>query len=660
MRQAFRSPLGLAAQVLLGLVVLGAVAGPLVWGQAAEANDTANILAPPTAAHPLGTDNLGRDLLARTLAATGLTVALALGATGVAVALGLLLGTAPILLGRRARGLVAGFVNIAVAFPGLLLALFFATIFGVGATGAVFAIGLAGAPTMARLIQTLVAGIEQRDFVAAARIAGLGRGRILRRHILPNIAEPLIVQATIGAGSVLLSFAGLSFLGLGVQPPAYDWGRLMNEGLNRIYINPLAALAPGVAVVVAGLAFNLTGETLAQALRVGTGLGAFAPPDAVRPPPPAAPPAAASKAPAADAVLRVRGLTVAFGPAQPVKGVSFEVAAGEAVGIVGESGAGKSLTGLALAGLVEPASAVGGEVVFLGAKLGGAGQRAAGQRKLLGTSMALVFQDPVSAFNPARRVGEQLAELGRAHLGLGRRAAWARAVDRLGAVRIPDAARRARQHPHQFSGGMLQRAMIGLGLMGRPALLIADEPTTALDVTAQRRVLDLIGQVRRDHGAALLLISHDVTVVAERCDRLLVMYAGRVVEELPAAALGSAAHPYTRLLLAAAPSLETDLDRPLAVIPGRQPSPREAVGGCAFARWCPLALDRCRAERPELAAAGAAAGGRVACWRPGQALPRPGQTEAALGQGGPPGPPGADGQASPRLAGGAADGLAGP
>ncbi|MDR2252354.1 MAG: dipeptide/oligopeptide/nickel ABC transporter permease/ATP-binding protein [Bifidobacteriaceae bacterium] len=612
MRQAFRTPLGRAAATLLGLVALGVLFAPLIWGAAAEAVDTDDILAKPSSAHLLGTDSLGRDLFARTLVATRLTVALALGATGVAVALGLVLGTAPVLLGRHVRRLAAAFVNIAVAFPGLLLALFFATIFGVGAKGAVFAIGLAGAPTMARLILTLVAGVEARDFVVAARIAGLGRVRVLLRHVLPNIAEPLIVQTTIGAGNVLLSFAGLSFLGLGVQPPGYDWGRLMNEGLNRIYINPLAALAPGIAVVVAGLAFNLTGETLAAALRVSTGLGAFPAhdPDSVAP---SSSSATLDDATGPDAVLRVRDLTVAFGAAQPVKGVSFEVAAGEAVGIVGESGAGKSLTGLAIAQLVEPPGQVGGEVVFLGGELS-----LGAHRKLLGTSMALVFQDPMSAFNPARRMGEQLAELGRAHLTLGRRAAFARAVDRLEAVRIPDAARRAKQHPHQFSGGMRQRAMIGLGLMGTPALMIADEPTTALDVTVQRQVLDLIDEVRRDHGAALVLISHDVSVVAERCSRLLVMYAGRVVEELPAGRLGRAAHPYTRLLLAAVPNLETDLDRPLAVIPGRQPAPTETIVGCAFARWCPRAGERCRQERPELSAVGAAVGGRVACWRPGQ------------------------------------------
>ena len=204
------------------------------------------------------------------LVATRLSVVLALAATAVAVGVGLALGCAPMLTGRRVGGLITGGVNIAVAFPGLLLALFFAVIFGVGATGAVLAIGLAGAPSFARLCQTLIASVGARDFITAARIAGVSRGRVLTRHVLPNIGEPLVVNATIGAGGALLAFAGLSFLGLGVQSPAYDWGRLLQDGLTNIYLQPMGALAPGLAIVIAGLAFNLFGETIAKGFGIGT------------------------------------------------------------------------------------------------------------------------------------------------------------------------------------------------------------------------------------------------------------------------------------------------------------------------------------------------------------------------------------------------------
>ena len=230
--RAMRTPVGLVGLTLLTIVVLLAVFAPILWHGRADAVDTSNILAGPSREHWLGTDALGRDLFYRVLVATRLTVLLAVSATVIATVIGLLLGAAPLLLGRRIGRFVGALINIMVAFPGLLLVLFFAVVFGVGAKGAVLAIGLAGAPFFGRLCQTLMAGITSRDFVAAARIAGVGRFRILVRHVLPNIAEPLVVNVTIGAGAALLAFAGLSFLGLGVQPPAYDWGQLMQEALS--------------------------------------------------------------------------------------------------------------------------------------------------------------------------------------------------------------------------------------------------------------------------------------------------------------------------------------------------------------------------------------------------------------------------------------------
>lgn len=617
-----RTPVGAGAGVLLLGVLLFAVFAPIIWSQQASAIDTEHLLEGSSAAHWLGTDNLGRDIFYRVLVASRTSILLALLATSIAVFTGLALGCAPTLLGRRAGRLTTAVVNIAVAFPGLLLALFFAVIFGVGAKGAVLAIGFAGAPSFARLTQTLVAGIAERDFVAAARIAGVGRLRMLLRHILPNIAEPLVVNATIGAGGALLAFAGLSFLGLGVQPPAYDWGRLMGESLNSIYVHPAAALAPGVAVVVAGLAFNLFGEAVAKGFGVPV-LKGFAPVvkgSGLRARAPETRPAASVDD---DAVLVVDDLHVTFpgvaGPITPVRGVSFTIHRGEIVGVVGESGSGKSLTALAVAQLIEsPGEVRAAELSFLGAPLLGrlaVRSTAAARRRLLGTSFAMVFQDPMTSFNPTKRIGTQLAEGAREHQGLTRRSAMARAVDRLHAVRIPEAERRARQYPHEFSGGMRQRAMIGMGLMGAPALIVADEPTTALDVTVQQQVLQLLETIRTEDEVAVLLISHDITVVAQVCDRVLVMYAGRIVEDLPAADLAAGArHPYTRALLAAVPDLETPLEEPLAVIPGRPIDPAAFPTGCAFAARCEFATDQCRGEDPALVRHGPTH--QVACWNP--------------------------------------------
>src|SRR4051794_14817584 len=475
-----RTPVGLSAGLLLAVVLVVAVVAPALWGDRAAAVDTDHILQGPSAAHWAGTDNLGRDLFYRVLVATRLSVELALLATAIAVVAGLVLGTAPLLLGRRSGRFVSAVVNVAVAFPDLLLALFFAVIFGVGMKGAVLAIGFSGAPAFARLAQTLVAGIVGRDFVAAARIAGAGRLRVLVRHVLPNVGEPLVVNATIAAGGALLAFAGLSFLGLGVQAPRYDWGRLLGEGLTAIYVHPVAALAPGAALVVAGLAFNLFGEAVAK----GIGLTTSRP--ALRERLGATAVSEAAPRPGAPVVLDVADLWVTFpGPVQPVRGVSFTVGRGEAVGVVGESGSGKSLTALAIARLIEePGRVDAARLTFLDTDLRGGGARM--HPPVLGTSLAMVFQDPMTSLNPTRRIGSQLAEPARVHQGLSRAAARERAIDRLRAVRVPAAERRARQYPHEFSGGMRQRAMIGMGLMGNPALIVADEPTTALDVTVQR------------------------------------------------------------------------------------------------------------------------------------------------------------------------------
>ncbi|MGJ3190361.1 dipeptide/oligopeptide/nickel ABC transporter permease/ATP-binding protein [Paenarthrobacter sp. FR1] len=618
---ALKTPVGAVSAAMLLSVLTLAVLAPILWSGQAEEINTRAILQGPSPEHPVGTDSLGRDLFFRLLVATGLSVKLALAATGIGVCVGLVLGAVPSLLSRRIGRLVTAFVNIAVAFPGLLLAMFFAVIFGVGQTGAVLAIGFATAPSFARLTQTLIATQSERDFIAAAKLAGVGRLQRLIRHILPNIAEPLVVTATIGAGSSLLAFAGLSFLGLGVQPPAYDWGRLLNEGLNDIYLHPMAALAPGLAVVIAGLAFNLFGEAVAKTLGAPTPFaGKGAAPQRVRPTAvessAAVEPSTSSRE--SSAVLTVSDLFVSFpgpaGPITPVRGVSFSLAQGEAVGVVGESGSGKTQTALALAQLVEyPGSVTASRLEFLGQDQLSSPSPA--KRQLLGTSFAMVFQDPMKSFNPTMRIGTQLAEVAQRHQGMNRRQALARAADRLRAVRVPAAERRLRQYPHEFSGGMRQRAMIGMGIMGNPALIVADEPTTALDVTVQQQVLRLLSTIKEENNVAILLISHDLTLVGEVCERVLVMYAGRIVEDLPATDLAERSlHPYTQALLAAVPDMETDRNQPLAVVPGRPADPSNVPAGCAFASRCPKADDHCTREDPQLVQQ--EDGHRVACWHP--------------------------------------------
>ncbi|MFI6811853.1 dipeptide/oligopeptide/nickel ABC transporter permease/ATP-binding protein [Nonomuraea sp. NPDC050328] len=591
------SPTGLLGAALIAVVLLLAIAGPPLWGEAAARMDTGGINAPASAEHWFGTDALGRDVFARTMVAARLSLLLATLATLLGVGAGIVLGALPMVLGRRGARAMTTVVELLVAFPGLLLAMALAVVVGLGSRGAVLGLGCAMAPGFARLTQTLAASVAGSDYLAAAKVLGVGRRRRLTHYVLPNIAEPLILNLTVSFGQSLLALAGLSFLGLGVQAPEYDWGRLVSDGMTGVYISPMTTVGPAAAICVAALGFTLFGESLSQA---ASGRRAARGRSAVR--------EHVSLPPEPGAVLRVEELTVTFpGGLRPVRGLSFTVRQGEIVGIVGESGSGKSLTASAVAGLVpHPGTVTAKRLELAGHDLLGLGERQ--RRHLLGTELAMVFQDPMSALNPALRVGAQLAEVATTHRGASAAQARELAVERLGEVALPEPARLARQYPHEYSGGMRQRAVIAMGLMAEPGLIVADEPTTALDVTVQRQILRLLREVT--DGRAGVLISHDLAVVAQLCSRVLVMYAGRIVEELTVEELRAGpAHPYTRALLDSLPTLDSDRSKPLRTIPGRQPGPGERLDGCPFAPRCEAASDRCRAERPALT-------GGVACHHP--------------------------------------------
>jgi oligopeptide transport system ATP-binding protein len=302
-------------------------------------------------------------------------------------------------------------------------------------------------------------------------------------------------------------------------------------------------------------------------------------------------------------LLEVRDLRISFdtpnGEVQAVRGLDFALEAGQTLGIVGESGSGKSQTALALLGLQPRRARLQGGIRFEGQELLGAGEGAL--NRVRGRRIGLVFQDPMTSLNPYLSIGAQLAEVLVRHRGLSRQAALAECTRMLDAVRIAEPRVRLRQYPHELSGGMRQRVLIAGALLCRPALLIADEPTTALDVTVQAELLALLEELQAQLGMALLLISHDLDVVAEVCERLLVMYAGRVVESGPAAQLLAAPrHPYTRGLLACRPRLDTVPGTPLQPIAGQPPDPARLPGGCAFRPRCPNAVAACAAQVPEL------------------------------------------------------------
>jgi peptide/nickel transport system ATP-binding protein len=335
-----------------------------------------------------------------------------------------------------------------------------------------------------------------------------------------------------------------------------------------------------------------------------------------------------SEAVAHDLVLDVKNLQTVFftnsGLFRAVDDVSFQVRRGETLAIVGESGCGKSVTALSIMRLVPdpPGRVVGGSVMLEGTDLLGLDEAA--MRKVRGDRISMIFQEPMTSLNPVMRIGDQITEAVRLHRPISARDAWTQAVDMLRLVRIPEPERRAQEYPHQMSGGMRQRAMIAMALACRPALLIADEPTTALDVTIQAQILALIVDLQTRLGTGLILITHDLGVVAQTAQRVIVMYAGKKVEEATVEDLfDHPRHPYTRGLMASMPAvigLDANNDARLTEIPGMVPSLTNLPAGCAFAPRCTLAVERCRAEYPPLQDFD---GHLAACWRAGELATAP-------------------------------------
>ncbi|MDO9711594.1 dipeptide/oligopeptide/nickel ABC transporter permease/ATP-binding protein [Paracraurococcus lichenis] len=571
---------------LVLLVVLVALAAPLLGLPDPIRQDVAQRLAGPMPGSPLGRDEFGRDVLSRLVWGARVSLAVAFASAAIACALGTLLG----LVGGWFRGigelLAVRSMDILLCFPPVLLALLVVTLLGPGAGTLMLVLAVLYLPGFVRLTYAEVLSARSHDYVEAVRALGAPTGRILLRTVLPNVAGPVLVQISLAVASAVVLESGLSFLGLGVVPPEPSWGLMIRGARATMAQAPLLLLWPCLALSLTILAMNLLCDALRDAVD----------PRTARP----APPRWVDRllpgllpAPREEAVLAVQGLTIGIdtphGAIRPVEDVSFSVRAGETLAIVGESGSGKSLTATAIMGLLPPAARpVAGAAWFQGRDL--LRLEEAERRRLRGGPVAMVFQDPMSSLNPVHRIGEQVAEAIRAHRRVSAKEAASRAVALLRRVGIADPERRARAWPHELSGGMRQRVMIAMAVANDPALLIADEPTTALDVTVQAQILDLLAGLQRETGMALVFITHNLGVVAEIADRVAVMYAGQVVEQGAVAEVFAAPrHPYTRALLAAVPEGEGIA----AGIPGTVPPPQDWPRGCRFAPRCPRAAPAC-------------------------------------------------------------------
>jgi peptide/nickel transport system permease protein len=573
----------------VALIAAIALAAPILGMFDPLRMDVAHRMASPSWQHPLGLDDFGRDELSRIVWGARASLAVAFAASLTAGIIGTVIGIA----GGFLRGLVElvllRAVDVVLCFPPLLLALLVVTLLGPGAETLILVLSVLFVPGFARVAYAGTLSVRAHDFVEAVRALGASRGRIMLRTIFPNIIGPVLVQLSLAAAAAIVLESGLSFLGLGVVPPTPSWGLAIGSARATMDQAPLLLLWPCLALTATILAMNALCDALRDAFEphaatqgVMQKLRHLAMPAAL--------------ASGGDKLLELRGLTIAIatphGTIHPVRDVSLQVDAGETLAIVGESGSGKTLTGLAAMGLLPGgAQVISGEARFDRTELLHLDEDT--WRRLRGGALAMVFQDPMSSLNPLHRVGAQIAEAIMAHGDVSAADTRTRAVALLRQVGIPDPERRASAFPHEMSGGMRQRVMIAMAIANNPRLVIADEPTASLDVTIQAQVLELLAELKRESGLALIFISHSLPVVAEIADRVAVMYAGEVVEEGPVdAVFGKPLHPYTAALMASAPSEE---GKPPQAIGGTVPSPDMVFPGCRFAPRCTRRVERCEA-----------------------------------------------------------------
>ncbi|OXY95070.1 hypothetical protein BEK98_18250 [Streptomyces diastatochromogenes] len=589
-------PAGALSLGWLVLLTVATLAAPLLTTHGPLDQDLGHVLSGPTADHLLGTDNLGRDLLSRLLFG-GRSTLLAVGeALAVFLALGVTLGLASGFLGGWVDWLTVRTADLLFALPGIIIVLVVLSVFPGNLHAAMITFGVLGSPGIIRILRSQTLGIREELYVAAAKVAGLTRQQILRRHILPRLISTVIVQAALFAAIVVTIQAGLGFLGLGAQPPDPTWGGLVADASQALDRAPWMLVPSGIPLVLTVLALGSLGDAVRDAATEGWSVSRMtAPTDAPRTVRddrrPAGTVTTNSTRSGTSALLSVRNLSIDIGGVPVVQEVSFDIAPGETVGVVGESGCGKSVTSLGILGLVPGGGRVAqGQVLFDGTDLVAS---PAARTQVRGTGIAYVSQEPMVALDPMFTVGRQLGEAVRRHERCDRREARSRVTELLDMVNIPDPAAVAGRHPHQLSGGMAQRVAIALALAGRPKLLIADEPTTALDVTVQAEILTLLRNLQADTGMAVLIVTHDWGVVADLCHRAVVMYAGQVVEAADVEEMfARPLHPYTAGLLAANPHRARE-GEPLPTIPGTVPAPRDWPSGCRFAARCELADDRC-------------------------------------------------------------------
>ncbi|MEV5709649.1 dipeptide/oligopeptide/nickel ABC transporter permease/ATP-binding protein [Actinoallomurus sp. NPDC052274] len=603
--------LGPTSWISLGVVVviiLAAVLAPVLAPYSPYVQEAAG--GGPSASHWMGLDSANRDIFTRLLYGARWSLVIGLGATALALVAGAVIGAVAATSRRSVDEAIMRTLDVVMAFPGIALAAVLVAVFGGSIPVLVLAIAFLYMPSVARVVRANVLAQYGEDYVAAERVIGARAPHILLRHVAVNCAAPVLVFCTVMVADAIVFEASLSFVGAGVRPPDPSWGSVIADGRNMVLTGGWwATVFPGLLILITVLALNVLAEGISDAWAA-----------------PAARPAETTRAagttrraapgpvtelkglmeagrrlaerarPLRDSepIVRVKDLRIGFDDRHDgvdiVDGISFDVRPGEVLGLVGESGCGKSLTALTIMGLQPRGARVGGEIVFDRRDL--LAMSKGDRRRLLGHDMAMIYQDALSSLNPAMTVRAQLKQVVRR----GGRRTPAELLELVGL----DPARTLSSYPHELSGGQRQRVLIAMALSRDPKLIIADEPTTALDVTVQAQVIELLLRLREELDFALILVSHDLALVADVTDRVVVMYGGQIVEKgATPAVVGNPAHHYARGLLGSVLSLESNAER-LTQIPGVVPSPADFPAGCRFADRCPAATEVCHAETPRL------------------------------------------------------------
>ncbi|MGP4052365.1 dipeptide/oligopeptide/nickel ABC transporter permease/ATP-binding protein [Streptomyces sp. 2A115] len=632
------------AVVVIGIVVLTALLAPLIAPHdpldQAPLIDNGNGEGAPSGSHWMGQDSLGRDILSRLMYGARWSLAIGLGATGLALVVGAVLGAIAATSRKAVDETLMRCLDIIMAFPGIALAAVFVAVFGGSIPILIGAIAFLYMPPMARVVRANVMDQYGEDYVTAERVIGARTPHIVLKHVAINCAAPVLVFCTVQVAEAIVFEASLSFIGAGVRPPDPSWGSVIADGKNMVLTGGWwATVFPGLLMLVTVLSLNILSEGVSDAWAAPAARDvpeAQQEKDRLEAPEPGSGkvlelPGLTEAAhrlrtrarplpdPDGRPVLSVENLAIGFdarhGGVDIVDGISFDVQPGEVLGLVGESGCGKSLTALAVMGLEPKGARVRGHVRFDQRQLVGEPMRV--RRRLLGHHMAMIYQDALSSLNPAMTIRAQLKQVVR-------RGGKRSSTELLELVGL-DPERTLRSYPHELSGGQRQRVLIAMALSRSPKLIVADEPTTALDVTVQAQIIELLLRLRAELDFALILVSHDLALVADVTDRVVVMYGGQIIETgVTADLVESPSHHYTRGLLGSVLSLESAAER-MTQIKGVVPSPADFPAGCRFADRCPMATEVCRTTAPRLV--GPRHRHEVACHHPAIALPAAGPVE---------------------------------